>query len=96
MLNQQEWQQLAKKELSRRRKLSLPVQQTAEGIAIKPLYTEADSIIWRRQVPFLVRRLRSWPACHYVYRPTVDHPSYAGFSTAKETNAFIAVTLLLG
>ena len=39
----QEWQQLANKELSRREKtVDSLVQQTAEGIAIKPLYTEAD------------------------------------------------------
>ena len=37
------WQQLANKELSRREKtVDSLVQQTAEGIAIKPLYTEAD------------------------------------------------------
>ncbi len=43
MSNEQEWQQLANKELSRREKtVDSLVQQTAEGIAIKPLYTEAD------------------------------------------------------
>lgn len=43
MSNVQEWQQLANKELSRREKtVDSLVQQTAEGIAIKPLYTEAD------------------------------------------------------
>ncbi|STF52158.1 N-terminal part of methylmalonyl-CoA mutase [Escherichia coli] len=48
MSNVQEWQQLANKELSRREKtVDSLVQQTAEGIAIKPLYTEAISIIWR-------------------------------------------------
>lgn len=39
MSNVQEWQQLANKELSRREKtVDSLVQQTAEGIAIKPLY----------------------------------------------------------
>jgi methylmalonyl-CoA mutase len=43
MSNVQEWQQLANKELSRREKtVDSLVHQTAEGIAIKPLYTEAD------------------------------------------------------
>ena len=43
MSNVQEWQQLANKELSRREKtVDSLVQQTAEGIAIKPLYTEAE------------------------------------------------------
>ena len=39
MSNVQEWQQLANKELSRREKtVDSLVHQTAEGIAIKPLY----------------------------------------------------------
>ena len=39
----QEWQTLANKELSRREKtVDDLVKQTAEGIAVKPLYTEAD------------------------------------------------------
>lgn len=43
MSNVQEWQQLANKELSRREKtVDSLVHQTAEGIAIKPQYTEAD------------------------------------------------------
>ena len=38
MSNEQEWQQLANKELSRREKtVDSLVQQTAEGIAIKPV-----------------------------------------------------------
>ena len=38
-----EWQTLANKELSRRGKtVDALVKQTAEGIAVKPLYTEAD------------------------------------------------------
>ncbi len=44
MSNVQEWQQLANKELSRRdKKLSTRwFSKPREGIAIKPLYTEAD------------------------------------------------------
>ena len=43
MANVQEWQTLANKELSRREKTVESLErQTAEGIAIKPLYTEAD------------------------------------------------------
>lgn len=43
MANVQEWQTLANKELSRREKIVESLErQTAEGIAIKPLYTEAD------------------------------------------------------
>ena len=38
-----EWQTLANKELSRREKtVDALVKQTAEGIDVKPLYTEAD------------------------------------------------------
>lgn len=92
MSNVQEWQQLANKELSRREKtVDSLVQQTAEGIAIKPLYTEADldNLEVTGTLPGLPR---SWPACHYVYRPTVDHPSVCWFLDSKESNAFIAVT----
>ncbi|XNM76562.1 methylmalonyl-CoA mutase family protein [Escherichia coli] len=36
--------------------------------------------------------LRSWPACHYVYRQPWTIRQYAGFSTAKNATLFIAVT----
>ncbi|WP_283570335.1 hypothetical protein, partial [Escherichia coli] len=43
MLNMQEWQELANKELSRQGKDVESLKRlTAEGITIKPLYTEAD------------------------------------------------------
>lgn len=91
MSNEQEWQQLANKELSRREKtVDSLVQQTAEGIAIKPLYTEADLDNLEVTVPFWFAALRSWPACHYVYRPTVDHPSVCWFFNSKRVQRFLS------
>lgn len=92
MSNVQEWQQLANKELSRREKtVDSLVQQTAEGIAIKPLYTEADldNLEVTGTLPGLPT-LRSWPACHYVYRPTVDHPSVCWFLDSKRVQRFLS------
>ncbi len=91
MSNVQEWQQLANKELSRRRTVDSLVDQTAEGIAIKPLYTEADlDDLGSNGSPSWFAALRSWPACHYVYRPTVDHPSVCWFFNSKRVQRFLS------
>ncbi len=94
MSNVQEWQQLANKELSRREKtVDSLVQQTAEGIAIKPLYTEADldNLEVTGTLPGLPPYVRGPRATMYTAQPWTIR-QYAGFSTAKESNAFIAVT----
>ncbi len=88
------WQQLANKELSRREKtVDSLVQQTAEGIAIKPLYTEADldNLEVTGTLPGLPPYVRGPRATMYTAQPWTIR-QYAGFSTAKESNAFIAVT----
>ncbi len=90
MSNVQEWQQLANKELSRREKtVDSLVQQTAEGIAIKPLYTEAD--LDNLEVTGTLLRfapyVRGPRATMYTAQPWTIR-QYAGFSTAKESNAF--------
>ena len=98
MSNVQEWQQLANKELSRREKnVDSLVRQTAEGITIKPLYTEADldNLEVTGTLPGLPPYVRC-VTCHHVYRQTVNHSSYAGFSTAKESNAFYRRNLAAG
>lgn len=72
-----EWQTLANKELSRRNKtVESLVTQTAEGIAIKPLYTEADldKLEVTGTLPGLPPYVRG-PRATMVYRATVDHSS---------------------
>lgn len=94
MSNVQEWQQLANKELSRREKtVDSLVQQTAEGIAIKPLYTEADldNLEVTGTLPGLPPYVRGPRATMYTAQPWTIR-QYAGFSTAKSPTLFIAVT----
>lgn len=94
MSNVQEWQQLANKELSRREKtVDSLVQQTAEGIAIKPLYTEADldNLEVTGTLPGLPPYVRGPRATMYTAQPWTIR-QYAGFSTTKSPTLFIAVT----
>lgn len=91
----QEWQQLANKELSRREKtVDSLVQQTAEGIAIKPLYTEADLDNLEVTGTLLVCRptfVARVPLCIPPNRgPSV---SMLVFQQQKSPTLFIAVTL---
>lgn len=98
MSNVQEWQQLANKELSRREKtVDSLVQQTAEGIAIKPLYTEADldNLEVTGTLPGLPPYVRGPRATMYTAQPWTIL-QYAGFSTAKESNAFYRRNLAAG
>lgn len=65
--------------------------QTAEGIAVKPLYTEAD--IDNLEVTGTARpaALRPRLPRHHICIPPSRGPSagqYAGFNRAKESNAF--------
>ncbi|HBD1145122.1 methylmalonyl-CoA mutase [Escherichia coli] len=98
MSNEQEWQQLANKELSRREKtVDSLVQQTAEGITIKPLYTEADldNLEVTGTLPGLPPYVRGPRATMYTAQPWTIR-QYAGFSTAKESNAFYRRNLAAG
>ncbi|HBH7638476.1 TPA: methylmalonyl-CoA mutase [Shigella sonnei] len=98
MSNEQEWQQLANKELSRREKtVDSLVQQTAEGIAIKQLYTEADldNLEVTGTLPGLPPYVRGPRATMYTAQPWTIR-QYAGFSTAKESNAFYRRNLAAG
>ncbi|ENV4310971.1 methylmalonyl-CoA mutase [Escherichia coli] len=98
MSNEQEWQQLANKELSRREKtVDSLVQQTAEGIAIKPLYIEADldNLEVTGTLPGLPPYVRGPRATMYTAQPWTIR-QYAGFSTAKESNAFYRRNLAAG
>ena len=98
MANVQEWQTLANKELSRREKTVESLErQTAEGIAIKPLYTEADldNLEVTGTLPGLPPYVRGPRATMYTAQPWTIR-QYAGFSTAKESNAFYRRNLAAG
>ena len=94
----QEWQTLANKELRRREKtVDDLVKQTAEGIAVKPLYTEADldNLEVTGTLPGLPPYVRGPRATMYTAQPWTIR-EYAGFSTAKESNAFYRRNLAAG
>ncbi|CDL39106.1 Methylmalonyl-CoA mutase [Citrobacter freundii] len=98
MANVQEWQTLANKELSRREKTVESLErQTAEGIVIKPLYTEADldNLEVTGTLPGLPPYVRGPRATMYTAQPWTIR-QYAGFSTAKESNAFYRRNLAAG
>ena len=86
------WQQLANNELSRREKtVDSLVQQTAEGIAIKPLYTEADldNLEVTGTLPGLQPYVRGPRATMYTAQPGTIR-QYAGFSTTKGVQRFLS------
>ncbi len=98
MANLQAWQTLANKELSRREKtVESLIRQTAEGIAVKPLYTEADldNLEVTGTLPGLPPYVRGPRATMYTAQPWTIR-QYAGFSTAKESNAFYRRNLAAG
>ena len=90
------WIERARKELDGGAPEGLAT-QTAEGIAIKPLYTEADleQIEHLGTVPGLPPYLRGPRATMYANRPWTIR-QYAGFSTAEDSNAFYRNALASG
>jgi methylmalonyl-CoA mutase len=90
------WKKLAAKE----RKGADPAGldwQTPEGIAVKPLWTRADveGLDFLDTVPGDFPFLRGPRATMYAERPWTLR-QYAGFSTAKESNAFYRANLAAG
>ncbi len=92
----QTWRTLAAKELGGNDAESL-TWQTPEGIAVKPLYTEADldGLETVGQVPGVAPYVRGPRATMYSNRPWTIR-QYAGFSTAEESNAFYRANLAAG
>ena len=90
------WRSLAAKEL-RDRPLDSLTWQTLEGIAVKPLYTEADTeaLAHMGSLPGLAPFTRGVRATMYAGRPWTIR-QYAGFSTAEESNAFYRKALAAG
>ena len=90
-----EWEEAVARELKTRQAADLGW-RSPEGIAVKPLYTEADlegveTGTWPGQAPFT----RGARASMYAGRPWTIR-QYAGFSTAEESNLFYRQNLKAG
>ena len=94
--DKQKWTELAKKEL-RGKPLESLNWMTAEGIEIKPIYAAEDleKLECVNTLPGLAPYLRGPKATMYAGRPWTIR-QYAGFSTAKESNAFYRRNLAAG
>jgi len=82
------WKKLAQKELKGKDPSTL-IRESAEGIKVKPLYTNKDiaSVTTCEEVPGVFPYTRGPYATMYCNRPWTIR-QYAGFSTAEESNAF--------
>ena len=91
-----DWQKLAQREL-RGRPLDELTWHTPEGIAVQPVYTEADlaDVDHLGTMPGFAPYLRGPKATMYAGRPWTIR-QYAGFSTAEESNAFYRRNLAAG
>ncbi len=92
----QKWIDLATKEL-RGKPLDALNWQTPEGISVKPLYTAEDlaGMEHVNTLPGFAPYVRGPKATMYAGRPWTIR-QYAGFSTAKESNAFYRRCLAAG
>src|SRR5437764_447346 len=96
-----DWEALARAEL-KGKPLSNLEWQTPEGIAVKPLYTEADlsaieaaGFPWREAVPGIPPYLRG-PRATMSANRAWSIRQYSGFSTAEESNRFYRENLRAG
>ncbi len=92
----EDWKNLATEE-SRGKSPDRLIWNTAEGIAIKPLYTAEDtaSLPYADTLPGFSPFARGPKATMYAGRPWTIR-QYAGFSTAEESNAFYRKNLAAG
>ncbi|MGO1080753.1 methylmalonyl-CoA mutase [Inquilinus sp. CA228] len=90
-----DWEALARKEL-RDRPLETLSFETAEGVAVKPLYTAADvPADTAAELPGFAPFTRGVRGTMYAGRPWTVR-QYAGFSTAEASNAFYRANLAAG
>jgi methylmalonyl-CoA mutase len=90
-----DWEALARKEL-RDRPLETLSFETAESVAVKPLYTAADVPEGAAgELPGFAPFTRGVRATMYAGRPWTVR-QYAGFSTAEASNAFYRANLAAG
>ena len=94
--DKQKWVELAAKQL-RGRPLEDLDWKTPEGIKVKPLYTAEDleGMAHVNTLPGFEPYTRGPMATMYAGRPWTVR-QYAGFSTAKESNAFYRRNLAAG
>ena len=92
----EDWAKLASKELKGASPDTLNW-STAEGLPLKPLYTEADldGLAHLGSLPGYAPFVRGPRATMYANRPWTIR-QYAGFSTAEESNAFYRKNLAAG
>ena len=90
----QEWEALAKQELNGQDLSSLS-HMSLENIAIKALYTSADLPLDYESFPGVFPFTRGIRATMYAHRPWTIR-QYAGFSSAKASNAFYRDCLAQG
>ena len=90
----QEWQALAEHELHGQ-KLESITHESLEKILIKPLYTSADLPPQAESYPGVFPFTRGIRATMYAHRPWTIR-QYAGFSSAKASNAFYKECLAAG
>ena len=90
------WKELASKELRGKPVESLNW-KTPEGIVVKPLYTAEDleALEHLNSLPGMPPYVRGPRATMYSHRPWTIR-QYAGFSTAKDSNAFYRRNLAAG
>jgi len=96
MTDTSKWQALAQRELKDKPLDSLDW-HTLEGIAVKPLYTAADTATLPHmgEMPGFAPFTRGVKATMYAGRPWTIR-QYAGFSTAEASNAFYRKNLSAG
>ena len=94
--DKEKWVELASKEM-RGKPLEALDWMTPEGIPVKPLYTAEDieGMAHVNTLPGLAPYVRGPKATMYAGRPWTIR-QYAGFSTAKESNAFYRRCLAAG
>jgi len=94
--NKNKWEELAAKEL-RGKPLDSLTRMTPEGIPVKPLYTAEDleDIEFVNTLPGFDPFVRGVRGTMYAGRPWTIR-QYAGFSTARESNAFYKRNLAAG
>jgi methylmalonyl-CoA mutase len=90
------WKELAEKQM-KGKSVDTLVWDTPEGIPVKPLYTaeDLDNIEHVNSLPGMAPYVRGPMATMYAGRPWTIR-QYAGFSTAKESNAFYRRNLAAG
>ncbi|KAJ3107573.1 hypothetical protein HDU97_003878 [Phlyctochytrium planicorne] len=90
-----EWAALVKKELKGKDPEETLTWHTAEGFAVKPLYTKNDVPDLPLEIPGKYPYTRGPYASMYTHRPWTVR-QYAGFSTVEESNKFYRKNLAAG